>query len=276
MVVLPSPVLPPSSEHGWRPPKQKQVNARTLQAAARCGDDIAALHGNIGAHFGKSRQVQVHGRVPMAQPPGSETSAFARAPAMGPAPETGAHFRHQLISEHCLDHGRSATLRRGRCQILRLPPNSRNTLPACVSARRVPRKETGCSVRRPATMSGKTAFFDPEIASVPCSGVPFNENAIHISYCLVHRLSVVPDDLRRRKLARNASASFFLRLAGLLAVEGLTNFHTICLPPFMDTVKPQGRVRILFSRLICRVAKRRPAAASPDAKICLARRIWSI
>ena len=31
---------------------------------------------------------------------------------------------------------------------------------------------TGWSVKRPATMSGKTAFLDPEIANVPCSGVP--------------------------------------------------------------------------------------------------------
>ena len=45
----------------------------------------------------------------------------------------------------------------------------------------------------------------------------------------------------------------------------------------MDAVKPlQGLARILFSRPIYRVAKRRRAVASPDAKICLARRIWSI
>ena len=114
----------------------------------------------------------------MAQPPGNDTSAFRARASNGPSTQKLA----RIFDTN--SYGARTLVRSWACTRTPSPgplpnsstsaPSSCNTLASVrVSASRgVPRKITGWSVKRPATMSGRTAFLEPEIANVPCSGVP--------------------------------------------------------------------------------------------------------
>ena len=68
------------------------------QAFRRARMDIAVIERDFGAEFCSAVTCKSTGRVPMAQPPGSETFASPRARQQRPQHQNaGAHFAHQFI-----------------------------------------------------------------------------------------------------------------------------------------------------------------------------------
>ena len=70
----------------------------------RAGDDIAALELDLGAERLERLRCRSTGRVPMAQPPGSETFALPQRASSGAEhPEAGPHARHHLVRRGGVD-----------------------------------------------------------------------------------------------------------------------------------------------------------------------------
>ena len=139
-------------------------------------------------------------------------------------PKAGAHFRHPFIRSpragqiqppaHLCPRPPLAELLNFCAQLAQHLANVR------VSARRgVPRKVSFSSVSRPATMSGKTAFFEPETAISPVSLRPPEMTISSIVFSLsapcAARLAALRPScfaaLRRFKFSRKAAASFSWR-----------------------------------------------------------------
>ena len=125
------------------------------------------------------------GRAPMAQPPGKDTLAFAQRASRGPNASTEA--RMVLTSSYgaCGLSGSLASKLmppRSPCVCTNAPMFSSSLRMVATSRKRgTLRKCTGSVVSRAAHISGKAAFFAPEMAMAPCSGRPPRISSLSMS-----------------------------------------------------------------------------------------------